>query len=123
MLFSPSNCSAILLSTSHSDWEEDLIVVLGTDRIKTVSDLTRLGIKVDHSLTCKDHVKGLVERASKINNILRSLATKSCGMQKEYLTNVYKAITRSTFNYAAPCWSLNVAKPIGIYFKLSITKH
>ena len=60
---SPSKGSAILLSTSHSDWK-DLYVVLGTYRIRTINDLTLLGVKIDHSLTFKDHVKDLVKRAS-----------------------------------------------------------
>ena len=71
---SPSACSVFLLSTSHSDWKDDLDDVLGTDRMKTVNDLTLL--KVDHFLTFKDYVKDLVERATKRNNILRSLTSK-----------------------------------------------
>ena len=100
---SPSKFSPVLLSISHSDWKEDLGIVLGTEGIKTVNNLTQLGVEVDPSLTFKDHVKDLVERASKRNNILQSLTSKSSGLQKEQLTTVYKAFTRSTFNYAAPC--------------------
>ena len=106
---SPSKCSVILLSTSHSDWKEDLDVDLGPDRIKTVNDLTLLRFQVEHSLTFKNHVKDAIGRASKRNNILQFLTSKSCGLRKEQLTTVYKAITRYTFTYAAHCCSLNVS--------------
>ena len=55
----PSKCSAVLLSTSHSDIKEDLDVVLGTDWINTVNGPTLLGVKADQSLTFQDHVKYL----------------------------------------------------------------
>ena len=107
---SPSKCSVILLSTSHSDWKEDLDVVLGPDRIKTVNDLTLLRFHVEHSLTFKNHMKDAIGRASKRNNTLQFLTPKSCGLRKEQRTTVYKAITRYTFTYAAQCCSLNVSK-------------
>ena len=48
--------------------------------------------------------------ASQRNSVLRTLTSSKSGLQKEGLTCVYKALTRSSLLYASPAWSLQLSK-------------
>ena len=67
-----------------------------------------LGVYLDTSLSFNNHSGYIAERVSSRNNILKALAGTSWGQQKETLLMTYKAVERSTINYAAPVWSTNL---------------
>ena len=50
------------------------------------------------------------DRARKRNQVLRALAGSTWGASKEILSNTYKAIGRSIFNYGAAVWSPALSK-------------
>lgn len=78
---------------------------IGGETIPTTPTLRLLGVTLDHSLTFKTHVQQTSDQARKRNNITRVLTSRQAGLQKEELVRVYKAITRSVIEYAAPAWT------------------
>ena len=107
---SPSKCYAMLISPWTGEWKAELGVKLGNDVLATKSSLKLLGILFDRGLNFKDHADYLCNKGTKRNNVLRALASEGNGLQKEQLTTVYKTLTRTVFNYAAPCWSPQVTQ-------------
>ena len=100
----------MLISPWTGEWKAELGVKLGNDVLATKSSLKLLGILFDRGLNFKDHVDYLCNKGTKRNNVLRALASEGNGLQKVQLTTVYKTLTRTVFNYAAPCWSPQVTQ-------------
>ena len=107
---SPAKCSTLLISSRNKEWNKELHVKLGENEIPTVHELRLLGVIFDHSFSFGKHVQKVNNTASNRNSILRCLTSNKSGLQKEGLTSIYKALTRSTIFYAAPAWSLQTSK-------------
>ena len=78
---------------------------MGEEAIPTVASLKLLGLHVDQGLTFNLHVSEIKKSAARKNNVLKCLTSLSNGLQKEELTQVYRACTRSVIYYAAPAWT------------------
>ena len=62
-------------------------------------------VYLNPSLLFNKHTHYVAERVSTRNNILKALTGTSWGQQKETLLMTYKAVGRSTINFAATVWS------------------
>ena len=109
LFVSPAKCSAMLFTTWHAERRTDLNIKFGTHEIQTAQNMKLLGIQLDQALTFAEHIKYLNSATRKRNNILRSMSNRRTGLKKPELTTIYKAITRSILNYAAPAWSPQVS--------------
>ena len=98
-------CGALLLSPWNKEWKLELDVRMGEEAIQTVANLKLLGLHVDHGLTFNLHVSEVMKSAARKNNVLKCLTSPSNGLQKEELTRVYRACTRSVTYYATPTWT------------------
>ena len=107
---SPAKCSALLISPWSKEWSQHLGVKLGQSEIPTVKELKLLGVLLDNGFNFGKHVEKVSNIASKRNSVIKALTTPSSGLQKEGLTSIYKALTRSTLNYAAPARCLQVPR-------------
>ena len=105
LIVSVDKCGALLLSPWNKEWKLELDVRMGKEAIKTVTNLKLLGLHVDHGLTFNLHVNEIKKSAARKNNVLKCLTSPSNGLQKEELTRVYRACTRSVIYYAAPAWT------------------
>ena len=69
-----------------------------------------LGIILDPLFTFSPHISHIAKKASKKLKIVKALAGTTWGQDTETLLITYKALVKSTLDYAAPIWSTN-AKP------------
>ena len=64
-----------------------------------------LGVVYDTMFTFSHHVKDVVRKGKAKVNVLKALAGSNWGQDKECLLMTYKAVARSTLEYACPVWS------------------
>ena len=68
-----------------------------------------LGVYLDTFFLFNYHCGQVATRVKKKNNVLKTLAGTSWGLQKETLQMTYQAPGRYIANYAAPVWSTNAS--------------
>jgi len=64
-----------------------------------------LGVNFDPLFGFATHAEKMNDKKRDRNRVLKALAGSTWGKDKETLATTYKAIGRSTANYAAPVWS------------------
>ena len=107
---SPDKCKALLVSSWNKEWKMELGIKLGKSPIETVKKTTLLGVEFDQGMTFKEHINKVCTKTTKRNNAIKAISSKSQGLQKEELRTVYKALTRSVFNYACPAWTPHISE-------------
>ena len=74
-------------------------------RLSHCTNPTYLGVKLDRSLTYRDHVNKLRTKVGARNNILRKLGNSKWGAHPETIRLTALALCYSTAEYACPVWS------------------
>ena len=110
LIISVNKCSAMLFSTWNREWKKDLHIVMNGTKIPETDNLTLLGVHLDHSLTFGEHANKINAAALKKNNALKLIANHKNGLKRKEATVIYKAITKSTLNYAAAAWAPNLSE-------------
>ncbi|XP_036333985.1 uncharacterized protein LOC118744778 [Rhagoletis pomonella] len=67
-------------------------------------------VAFDYLLSSSVYIIAFANRVQTGNKVLKSLAVRTCGKDKETLLASYKAIGRPALNYAAPLWSLGTSR-------------
>ena len=78
--------------------------------IKIEEQVKFLGVIFDRKLNWKAHINYIVDRCSKVLNIMRSLAGQRWGADKRSLLMIYRALIRSKIDYA--CQTYDTASDI-----------
>ena len=102
---SATKSSATLFTSWSAEANVDLDVSIDGARIPTVKNPKVLGVTFDPMLSFAKHVELTKSKVKSRNNVLKSLAGSTWGMDKEVLATTYKAIGRPVLNYAAPIWA------------------
>jgi ribonuclease HI len=63
-----------------------------------------LGVKLDRTLSFREHVEEVVKKAASRCSILRALASSAWGWQKSSVRQIYLSIVRSGLDFAAAAW-------------------
>lgn len=98
-----STCT--LFTSWQGDVNKTLPIKIKDKEVPTTKTPKLLGLNLDNKLSFGHHVKLLKEKVINKNNVLKCLAGSSWGKDKEVLIDTYKALGRSTLNYAAPVWT------------------
>ena len=61
----------------------------------------------DERLTCKDHIKCLIERCNKDINVLRLVSGSTFGADKVTLLRLYKALILSKIDYGSQAYEVH----------------
>jgi len=101
--------TALLFTNKYRIKYPDLLI--DKNIIPFVSSFNFLGFTFDSRLTWNIHIKNLVIRCQKINNILRSMTGFKWGASKTILLTVYKGLIRSILDYGSVLF-LNASKHI-----------
>ena len=83
---------------------------IADSELPLVRSLKILGVYLDTFFSFNNHCVQKANRVSKRNNVLKVLAGTNWGQQNETLLMTYKALGRSSVNYAAPVWSTNASE-------------
>lgn len=102
---SPSKSSATIFTTWSNEYSKELDIRIDGQRVPTVKNPKILGVTMDNGLTWTAHKDNLKKKLHERNNLLKSLASTSWGVDKETVCTTYKALGQSLLNYAAPIWS------------------
>ena len=92
------------------EWSRELDVLIGEEKVPTVNDLKLLGVTLDHGLNFHVHAHNMIKTLTQRNNILKVLTNPKCGLQKEELIVIYKALWRSIVSYGTLAWTLNISE-------------
>ena len=106
---SPTKSSAMLFTTHTAQCDIALNVQINGVVIPTSKKTKVLGVIFDNMFTFAAHAESTRDKVKKRNNVLKSLAGTSWGMDKECLLLTYKAISRAIINYAAPIWTPGIS--------------
>ena len=82
----------------------DLKIKLRNTPITNVKSMKILGIIIDQRLTWQQHVKYVVEKASRVVQIIRRVAGLYWGTQSSILLHIYKMAYEPIVTYASKCW-------------------
>ena len=108
LLISSPKSSVTLFSPDPYQAKTHPRILIEDSQLPLVQCPKILGVYLDTSLPFNKHSGYVAERVSSINNILKALAGRSWGQQKETLLMTYKAVGRSIINYTAPVSSTNL---------------
>ena len=64
-----------------------------------------MGLTLDPKLTCNAHTQNIATHAQKPLQVIKALTGTTWGLQKETLVATYKAVMRTTLEYASSIWS------------------
>ena len=102
---SPGKSTATVFTTFNQEVSMSLPIKIGQHTIPTTKNPKILGVTLDSLHTFSAHSNSTLNKIRKRNSVLNTLASLSCGQDKELLTTTYKAISRPVVNYAAPIWT------------------
>ena len=100
----------MIISTSREDREWKPKLLLNDIQLEVVKEYKFLGVIIDNQLTFNSHVKKIIAKGRKRNNILRCLAGKDWGQNVDSQKALYATYIRSAAEYASPAWYPWVAK-------------
>ena len=72
--------------------------------LEVVKEYKFLGVMIDSGLRFKTHVNTTIAKCKRRNNILRCLAGKDWGQDRETQKTLYFTYIRSALEYAGPSW-------------------
>ena len=99
--FSVKKTVAMVMSRHR---QGDLTLKLGEAVIRNVQTMKILGVIIDQKLTWQQHVRYIIEKASRIVKVIRRIAGTHWGTQTSILLHIYKMAYEPVIIYAADCW-------------------
>ena len=104
MKLNTGKTEAMIISSNPNDikWKPEL--TLNGRPIVIVKEYKFLGVIIDSGLRFRSHVKKVVGKGKRRNNILRCLAGKDWGQTLEAQKILYLTYVRSALEYAGPSW-------------------
>ena len=96
---------ATLFTTWSNESTLQLPIHIAGSSIPTIQDPKILGVTFDPIFSLKHHAKNIKDKVLKRNNILKALAGRTWGKEKEVLKTTYSAIGKSIINYSTPIWT------------------
>ena len=110
LLISAPKSSVTLFTPDPAQAHTHPKIKIADSEIPLVRSPKLLGVYLDTFFSFNNHCVQVANRVSKRNNVLKALAGTNWGQQKETLVMTYKALGRSTANYAAPVWSIHACE-------------
>lgn len=108
LFISPTKSTATVFTTWGNESNVQLDISINGTTVPTVKHPKFLGVVYDNLHTFKQHAEYLKTRVKSRNNVLKSLAGTTWGMEKETLLTTYKSIGQSVLNYCSPIWAPNL---------------
>jgi len=105
LTLNPSKSAAIVFHLSNRKANRKLNLVVDGNSIPTENTPKYLGIKLDRSLTFKQHLEGVKDKLKTRNNIISKLAGTSWGCRANVLRISSLALVYSIAEYCAPVWA------------------
>ena len=99
--FSAKKTVAMVMSRHR---QGDLTLKLREAVIRNVQTMKILGVIIDQKLTWQQHVRYIIEKASRIVKVIRRIAGTHWGTQTSILLHIYKMAYEPVIIYAADCW-------------------
>jgi hypothetical protein len=106
----PDKCGYTIFTTENSQRQVKLDLTINNTPIPPEPNPKILGITFDQALTFNTHVKTSTDKCKKSLNIIKAIASKDWGKQKETLLASYNAITQSQLEYGCTVWGPTIAK-------------
>ena len=101
----PGKSTATGFTTFSQEVSMSLPIKIGQHTVPTTKNPKILGVTLDSLHTFNAHSNKTLNKIRKRNSVLKALAGSSWAKDKELLTTIYKAISRSVVKYAAPVWT------------------
>ena len=104
MKLNSDKTQVMVISTSKEDLSWNPKLFLDGKLLKVVNEYKFLSVIIDSGLRFNAHVKKVVAKCRRRNNILRCLAGKDWGQSLETQKALYATFIRSAIEYASPSW-------------------
>jgi len=104
MVLNSDKTQVMVITTGRNDsnWIPNL--KLEGKRLEVFKEYRFLGVIIDSGLRFNSHVKKVIAKCKRRNNILRCLAGKDWGQSMETQKALYSTYIRSALEYASPAW-------------------
>ena len=106
----PSKTEACLFTRNNSEKDWDPGLRIGNKAVTMKKEIKLLGVTIDQGLFFHKQTEMVVEKMKRRTKILRAVANKDWGWQKEVLVKIYKAMVESVVWYGAAGWMPWVSK-------------
>ena len=110
MKLNSDKTQVLIISTSKEDLSWKPALFLNGKQLEVVGEYKFLDVIIDSGLRFNAHVKKVVAKCRRRNNILRCLAGKDWGQSLETQRALYATYIRSDIEYASPTLDLRVGK-------------
>ena len=104
MKLNSDKTQVLIISTSKEDLSWKPALFLNGKQLEVVGEYKFLGVIIDSGLRFTAHVRKVVAKCRRRNNILRCLAGKDWGQSLETQRALYATYIRSAIEYASPSW-------------------
>ena len=104
MVLNGDKTQVMIITTGQKDgtWKPEL--TLEGKVLEVVKEYRFLGVIIDSKLTFASHVKKVIAKCKRRNNIMRCLAGKDWGRSQDSMKALYSTYIRSALEYASPAW-------------------
>jgi hypothetical protein len=105
----PDKCAYTIFTTDSSERQTKLNLTINNVPIPPEPNPKILGVTFDPLLTFNTHIKNTIDKTKKSLNIIKAIASKDWGKQKETLVTSFNAITKSQLEYGCTVWGPSLA--------------
>ena len=104
MVLNSDKTQVMVITTGKNDSKWTPNLKLDGKTLEVVKEYRFLGVIIDSKLTFTPHLKKVIAKCKRRNNILRCLAGKDWGRSKDSMSALYCTYIRSALEYASPAW-------------------
>ena len=104
MVLNSDKTQVMVITTGKNDKTWKPTLKLDGKALEVVEEYRFLGVIIDNGLTFNAHVKKVIAKCRRRNNILRCLAGKDWGQSMETQRALYCTYVRAALEYASPAW-------------------
>ena len=115
--FAPNKTEAVLFTHKKVHWHRVPEIVMGGTKIPYQTEVTYLGVTLDHKLTWKAHVDKKFDKAKKLLHKVRTAAGSLWGLSPKMALWFYTAIVRPMVTYGSIVW-VKATDSVGVRGKL-----
>ena len=113
LIINPDKTTCTLFTPDPAEYNSNLGLNINNKALPMALHPKVLGLTLDPKLTYNAHIQNIAKHAQKHLQVIKALTGTTWGKQKETLVATYKAVMRTTLEYASSIWS-PMASPASI---------